>query len=220
MPPSARFIVGIDASGPANSKDTCACVLAVAGGRATYLRHVSDLGDAAAIALVGGLAQEGSVVVGIDAPLSYQDGGGDRERRDSELRQDVQKKGLLSGSVMTPTMTRMAYLTLRGMGLARGIQLACGPDVRIVEVHPGAALVLREAPASDVRTVKSDEAARKRLAAWLREEGLDALPDEVAKSDHALMSAAAALAAWGWSEGRTKWIRPAEPPLHPFDFVA
>jgi predicted nuclease with RNAse H fold len=219
MPTSARFIVGIDASGPTNHADTCACVLTVRDGAATYLRHDAGLGDAAVIALVASLTREGAVTIGLDAPLSYNDGGGDRPG-DRALRAAVATAGLLSGSVMTPTMTRMAYLTLRGMGLARGIQLACGPDVRIVEVHPGAALVLREAPASDVRTVKSDEAARKRLVVWLREEGLDGLPDSLADSDHALMSAAAALAAWRWSEGRMKWIRPAEPPLHPFDFVA
>lgn len=212
-----RFIVGIDASGPTNHDDTCACVLAVADGRATYLRHVSGLSDAAAIALVAGL--DGPVVIGLDAPLSYSDGGGDRPG-DKRLRDAITARGMLPGSVMTPTMTRMAYLTLRGMGLARGLTLGCGPAVRIVEVHPGAALVLRGAPVGDVRAVKSDAAARERLVAWLRDAGLEGLPDDVADTDHALMSAAAALAAWSWSEGRTAWICAAVPPLHPYDFVA
>lgn len=214
-----RFIVGIDASGPSNHADTCACVLAVRDGRAAYLQHVNGLSDAAAIALVASLAQEGPVVVGLDAPLSYADGGGDRPG-DKRLRDAITARGMLPGSVMTPTMTRMAYLTLRGLGLARGLTLGCGPAVRIVEVHPGAALVLRGAPVADVRAVKSDAAARLRLVAWLRDAGLGGLPDALADTDHALMSAAAALAAWSWSEGQAAWRWPAVPPLHPYDFVA
>lgn len=216
---ATRFVVGIDASGPSNHKDTCACVLAVADGRATCLRHLSGLSDTAVIALVAGLTPKGPVIVGLDAPLSYNDGGGDRPG-DQGLRRKVREAGMLSGSVMTPTMTRMAYLTLRGLSLARGLTLGGGTAVRIVEVHPGAALVLRGAPVSEVRAVKSDEAARLRLVAWLRDAGLDGLPDGVAESDHALMSAAAALSAWRWSEGQTAWICEAVPPLHPYDFVA
>ncbi|MFP3489293.1 DUF429 domain-containing protein, partial [Staphylococcus sp. SIMBA_130] len=78
------------------------------------------------------------VTIGIDAPLSYQPGGGDRPS-DRALRQRIVKAGMRSGSIMTPTMTRMVYLKLRGISLSRGLEA----NAHIVEVHPGAAIGLR-----------------------------------------------------------------------------
>lgn len=155
-------------------------------------------------------------VVGLDAPLSYEPGGGDR-RADRALREAV--KGFVPRpSIMTPTMTRMAYLTLRGLAVAR-LVLAVRPRARIVETHPGAHLVLAGADPNDVGALKRDAAARRRLVAWSVGKGMTAIEDR-AFDDHEVASIAAARAAWRWSDGESNWQMPADPPLYPFAVCA
>ena len=72
-------------------------------------------------------------MIGIDAPLSYQDGGGDRPQ-DKSIRQFIKKHGLSGSSIMPPTLTKMVYLTLRGIGLTRRIMLLNdSQNIRMVE---------------------------------------------------------------------------------------
>ena len=158
-------IVGIDLSGPANAADT-ALIIGHATAESLEL-YESRLGvsDTSILALARKLAA-GPAVLALDAPLSYNEGGGDRPS-DRHLRRKIIDAGMASGSVMSPTMTRMAYLTLRGIAVARGIQSVAGPTVRIVEVHPGATMALRGAPIEAVRGFAKQPEARTELLRWL-----------------------------------------------------
>lgn len=210
------IIMGVDLSGPSNHADTACAVFERLGDTLIYRRHLAWLGDADLLHLVDGTSRGASLTIGLDAPLSYQDGGGDR-RRDRELRKRLTHVGMPSGTVMTPTMTRMAYLTLRGVSLSRMIATS-HPDAAIVEVHPFGSLALAGAPVEDLVIVKKDASARERIAAWLTENGMDGLPDQEF-SDHELAAFGAAWAAWKWQSGDAAWIAPAEAPSHPFAFA-
>lgn len=207
-------VVGIDLAGPTNAEDTAVATALDHGGSLRCTGVVRGVDDDA---LRGQIESWGeNPVVGLDAPLSYEPGGGDRAM-DRDLRRAV--KGLLpAGSVMTPTMTRMAYLTLRGVAVAR-LVLALRPAARIVEVHPGASLVLSGADADAVRTIKLDREARARVRDWLGSNGVTAIPTHPL-GDHELAALAAARAAWRWGHGRASWCAAARPPLHPFDVCA
>ena len=210
------IIMGVDLSGPSNHADTACAVFERLGDTLIYRRHLAWLGDADLLHLVDGASRGASLTIGLDAPLSYQDGGGDRHR-DRELRKRLTRAGLPSGTVMTPTMTRMAYLTLRGVSLSRMIA-ASHPDAAIVEVHPFGSLALAGAPVEDLAIVKKDAPARARIAYWLSENGMDGLPDQEF-SDHELAAFGAAWAAWKWQSGNAAWTAPAEVPSHPFAFA-
>ena len=209
-------VIGLDLSGPGNTADTAAVVGEASPEGLRLTGHAVGVADDAILAWVA--AAGPGVVVGLDAPLSYQPGGGDRPG-DRALRRAVVAAGMASGSVMTPTMTRMAYLTLRGVSLSRALgTLAERP--RVAEVHPGAALALRGAPIADVRALKQDAAARARLLAWLEAAGVRGAAALPADSDHLVAACACALAAWKWASGEPAWLQRAEPPAHPHDYVA
>ena len=212
-PRATAFVLGLDLAGPGNATDTAAALCRVVGDGLELVESHLGLADADIAAM---LPAAGDLVVGLDAPLSYQPGGGDRAG-DRDLRARLRELGLASGTVMAPTMTRMAYLTLRGISVARLIG-SLRPDARVVEVHPAGALVMRGAPVADVREMKRSAAARGRLIAWLggRISGTGLSPDA---GDHEVAAAAAALAAGDWSRGRPAWSRDAEPPHHPHDYV-
>ncbi len=215
---SPTYILGIDPSSPANAADTCAAAFAQQADRLSFREAVHGAGDLQIMDLVTSLGKEGRVVVGIDAPLSYNAGGGDR-LSDKELRRLVITKGSRVG-VMTPTMTRMVYLTLRGVALTRMLEsLRPQVDVALVEVHPGACMALRGAPLQDVQAFKREPAARLRLLEWLEAQRVGGVPRLEDLSDHFVAACAAALAAWQWSLGRAVWCHPAQPPEHPYDFA-
>jgi predicted nuclease with RNAse H fold len=211
---TARHVVGIDLSGPTNARDTAVATARDDGDRLRCTGIELGLDDSGLRDAIESWGDH--CVVGLDAPLSYQPGGGDRHA-DRSLRRAV-KPMLPAGSVMTPTMTRMAYLTLRGMAVARLVQ-SLRPDARIVEVHPGASLVLAGADDADVRALKADADARERLRRWLGENGVGSIPTRPL-GDHELAAVAAARAAWRWSHGHAAWRAPADFPLHPFDVCA
>jgi len=160
----------------------------------------------------------GSVWVGIDAPLSYNPGGGLRPA-DRFLKQRTIAAGLHPGSVMPPTFNRMVYLTLRGISVARNLLSIPNWTGGIVEVHPGASFALRGAPIEWVRGYKSEMSARLELLSWLNGHGMSRLSQDD-PSDHYVASCAAALAAWKWKEGSSTWVEKAVHPEHPFDFSA
>lgn len=212
-------VVGIDLSGPSNTRATSLAYFADYGERLSFLDKLSGADDRQIFDLVAHLAADDELVVGLDAPLSYNIGGGDR-LGDSGLRQTIVKAGLRSGTVMPPTMTRMVYLTLRGIAIARSLEtLAADHSVQVVEVHPGAAMALRGAPVDAVRTFKDDVAAREKLLAWLTGQNLENLTALADYSAHDLAACAAAFAAWKWRRGESCWIQPAAPPHHPYDFA-
>ncbi len=210
-------ILGIDLSGPRNVKDTYVAAFGASDTTLHYVDSIAAADDLSILRLTSDLAARGPVVVGIDAPLSHNATGGDRPS-DSALRRLVhQRKGRIG--IMPPTMIRMVYLTLRGISLARLLEAALGPTIRIVEVHPGAAMFLRGADRADLASIKKEAGARERLLDWLETKGLTAVPHGKETPDHFVMACGAALAAWDWTLGRSAWRFPASPPLHPYDFA-
>src|SRR5689334_120141 len=158
-------IAGIDLSGPRNFADTC-LVSFEERGEEIHLIEVRDGADDDQILdVISGFGQNERIVIGIDAPLSYNPKGGDR-RSDSELRRLVHAQGGHVG-IMPPTLIRMVYLTLRGLHVTRLLE-ALKPqyDLGIVEIHPGACMILRGADPGDVRTFKTDSLARGHLLNW------------------------------------------------------
>jgi len=217
------YTVGIDLSGPRNREDTVLAFFAPGenGASLRLVKSVHGASDSEIVQEITTLLTPDAAppVIGIDAPLSYNEGGGDRPA-DADLRRRIVAAGLASGSVMPPTLTRMAYLTLRGVCVARTLGMSLPVPPAVVEVHPGAAMVLRGAPSDAVRSMKTSAPGRRRLLRWLEEEGLKGVTDGSGSSDHYVAACAAALSAWKWNAGNPAWIQPADPPHHPFDYVA
>ena len=227
MSPRNLTIIGIDLSGPSNIRDTALAVFMSRGEELCLERTATGVSDAAILEITAELTGRRKVAVGLDAPLSYNPGGGDRPG-DRALRTVLHQAGLSSGSVMTPTMTRMAYLTLRGMAVARGLELTVGEitaaekpgtEIALAEVHPGGALILRGAPVQAVRGLKSDPSSRQVLLEWMETQGMTGAASLKSADDHLVAACAAALGAWGWMQGQPAWLHPAQPPLHPYDYV-
>jgi predicted nuclease with RNAse H fold len=155
--------------------------------------------DRKIIETIGALSSCGEeVIVGLDAPLSYQDGGGDRPS-DKEIRNAIRAAGFYHGSIMPPTFHRMVYLTLRGIGLSRSLQKL---NASIVEVHPGAALGLRlkEEDRNLALTYKKNNESRLHLIPYFDQWGVKGITAEAIDTSHGLDACAAALAAWHWGD--------------------
>jgi predicted nuclease with RNAse H fold len=121
---------------------------------------------------------------------------------------------------MPPTMIRMVYLTLRGLQLTRILEsLKPQYDLRIVETHPGAFMILRSANQTEVRNFKKDFGAREHLLDWLESQGVKGITGAEKPTDHYVAACAAALGAWQWNMGKSLWCFEAEPPHHPYDFA-
>jgi uncharacterized protein len=208
-------IIGIDLSGPTNTAETALAWFRVDGQGLVYEGSRVGATDQQILNLVSNLG--GDLVFGLDAPLSYNPGGGDRPA-DQDLRQRLVAAGLVSGSVMTPTMTSMAYLTLRGISVARFLS-ASNHNTRFVEVHPAGCMVLRGADRDAVRGMKTSQEARRKLLAWLDRQGLTGAAQLDPETSHLVAACASALAAWKWSINRSVWITPASFPFHPYDLA-
>lgn len=215
-------VIGIDLSGPSNHKDTVLAVFEIQNRQLRFVKGRSHMSDEEILNEVLAQSQEDEIVIGIDAPLSYEDGGGDRES-DRSLRKFIVEIGMKSGSIMPPTLNRMVYLTLRGIKLTREITTLITPNpISIVEVHPGAVIGSRlSAKEMDyVLTYKQDIEMRKVLLSWLEQQQLIGIPETVDEQSHSIDACAAALGAWHWKDPAftPKWRYTANPPLHPFDY--
>ena len=211
-------ILGIDLSGPRNVADTCLVCFEERAEKIHLVEVREGADDPQILELISGLSQKERIIIGIDAPLSYNSKGGDRPS-DAELRRLVHTQGGRVG-ILPPTMIRMVYLTLRGMLLTRFLEsLKPQYNLEIVEVHPGACLILRGAQANDVHKFKSEPAVRGRLLEWLEMQGLSGIFLPEAVSDHFVAACAAALGAWQWSLGKSVWRFALQPPHHPYDFA-
>jgi predicted nuclease with RNAse H fold len=211
-------VVGIDLSGPRNVADTFVTIFEEDGTHLNFVESIEEADDQKIFTVISNFEKSEAVVIGIDAPLSYNPGGGERES-DRELRRLVLEKGRGIG-IMPPTMIRMVYLTLRGVALTRMLEtLKLNLDLQIMEVHPGACMLLRGANAKDVAGFKGDMQARLNLLDWLETKGLLGLPKQNEPADHFAASCASALGAWQWALGKPVWVHAAEPPNHPYDFA-
>jgi uncharacterized protein len=215
-------VIGIDLSGPSNHKDTVMAVFEKQDNGLKFLKLKRNIGDLEILDEVETQSQMDEVVIGMDAPLSYEDGGGDR-LGDKLLRQYIMSIGMKSGSIMPPTFNRMVYLTLRGIKLSREIgNISTVHPISIVEVHPGAVIGSR-LPQNDLEYVlryKQELASRCFIKNWLGEQHLTQLPSYIVEESHMIDACAAALGAWHWRDPlqQTKWLLPANPPLHPYDY--
>ena len=211
-------ILGIDLSGPRNFADTC-LVNFEERGKEIHLTDVHEgADDHQILKAISTIRKNEPIIIGIDAPLSYNPTGGDRPS-DSDLRRLIHAQGGHTG-IMPPTMIRMVYLTLRGLQLTRLLESLKPPvDLRIVEVHPGACMILRGADVGDVRQFKVQSLARGRLLNWLETKGLKGITSIELVSDHYVAACAAALGAWQWSMGKSVWCFAQESPHHPYDFA-
>ncbi|WLR46409.1 DUF429 domain-containing protein [Halobacillus litoralis] len=212
--------LGIDLSGPSNSKDTVLVHFKKQRDKLYYEHHETSINDHALITYIESLANTDSVTIGIDAPLSYEDGGGDRES-DRDLRSFVTGLGMKGASIMPPTMMRMVYLSLRGIRITREIERLCTQyEIHLVEVHPGAALGARMETVDDVLHYKKELSIRKRIREWFETQQLIRIPKAMAEESHTIDACAAALAAWHWQDPdyEPAWLYKAALPLHPYDF--
>jgi predicted nuclease with RNAse H fold len=211
-------MVGIDLSGPRNFADTCLVSFEERGEEIHLMDVREGADDDQILEAIRSLGRKERIVVGIDAPLSYNSKGGDRPS-DLELRRLVKSQGGRVG-IMPPTMIRMVYLTLRGIQQTRFLELLKPQyQLEIVEVHPGACMILRGADAEDVRKFKSEPSARGRLLDWLETKGVKGICNPEFITDHYVAACAAALAAWQWSLGESAWCFASNPPHHPYDFA-
>ncbi|GAB3804524.1 DUF429 domain-containing protein [Virgibacillus kimchii] len=215
-------IIGIDLSGPSNHKDTVLTVFEAAGEQLRFIKCRNHMSDAEILEEIFVQSQIDEVVIGLDAPLSYEDGGGDRES-DRALRKFIVEMGMKPGSIMAPTFTRMVYLTLRGIKLSREIetQISRHP-ISLVEVHPGAVIGSRLTVLEKdyVLSYKQNPEVRKLLLGWFEQQQLIGIPETAAEKSHTIDACAAALGAWHWGDEvfTPKWVYAAKPPLHPYDF--
>jgi uncharacterized protein len=215
-------VIGIDLSGPSNHKDTVLSLFEKQDRELKFLKLMSDVSDFDILEEIQVQSKIDEVIIGIDAPLSYEDGGGDRQG-DKLLRQFIISFGMKSGSIMPPTFNRMVYLTLRGIKLTREIEkMKTSNPISIVEVHPGAVIGSRLL-LEDIQYVlnyKQDLSARTFLRNWLGEQQIKELPAFIEKESHTIDACAAALGAWHWKDPlyKPKWLLPANPPLHPYDY--
>lgn len=69
-------------------------------------------------------------------------------------------------------------------------------------------------------TVFSGSPSGKMRLEWLQTQGLEEITGIAEPSDHYVAACAAALGAWKWALGESKWLYPADPPLHPFDYAS
>lgn len=215
-------IIGIDLSGPANHRDTVLTVFKQNQSELIFEDMIEHGSDHDIVSAIYEASLEDDVVIGIDAPLSYQDGGGDRPQ-DKSIRQFIKSYGLAGSSIMPPTLTKMVYLTLRGISLTRQIQsINSAHKIRMVEVHPGAAIGTRIefAKIQHALFYKKELQSRKVILEWLRAKKLVNLPDQLVDTSHGIDACAAALAAWHWVDETKQptWCWSETSEEHPYEF--
>ena len=195
-------VIGLDLSGPRNTADTYLVVFSEQGNELQFVENVNGADDGQIFHMVSNLGKNEPIVIGMDAPLSYNPGGGDRPS-DASLRRLVHEKGGGVG-IMPPTMIRMVYLTLRGIVLTRMLE-TLSPNSNFASWRSTPAQVCSYAglPPKSVSAFKRDEAARAQLLQWLTAQGLKGISRTEIVPDHYVAACAAALGAWQWSLGQS-----------------
>ena len=212
------IIFGIDLSGPSNTKESALVSFEARNNSLQLKTAIEGVTDFSIYDAIADNSANAKAIVGIDSPLSYNPGGGDR-KSDKDLRKHIIAKGLPSGSVMPPTLNKMAYLTLRGISVCRFLESQPNKKINIVEVHPSGAMALRGAPVKSIKKMKTSTKARQTVLHWLENQGLNGINLSGSVSDHYVAACAAALAAWKWHLKESVWAFKSEMPFHPYDFA-
>ena len=214
-----QIFLGIDLSGPVNIIDT-----AISWFKYDYLNEQLVLinykigaDDNFIFNIVKDLSRNNNLLIAIDAPLSYNIKGGDR-KSDQSLRKFLKERDFKTSSVMTPTMTRMSYLTLRGISITRILE-TLNNKPKIIEVHPFISLLINGANKVDIDNVKKNTKAKKNILTFLKKRQISDLPIIASKNDHFLSSIIAARIAYLYSKNQYQWISKRKFPFHPYDFV-
>lgn len=201
------MIAGIDLAGPKNHKDTAMTI--IHNKRIIIKSNLSDSN-------IFDLIEKYKIShLGIDAPLSYSETGGYRES-DKELRSFLNSMGFSKIGVMSPTFSRMIYLTSRGIRLTRLLfNLDNTPE--IYEVHPGGFFVLDNYPYNLVTTVKNDFSSVEKITDIIKTKGYKFEVDPL--NDHELMSVGVALAIEAQLLNKSHWIFK-ESDIDGYDFIS
>jgi predicted nuclease with RNAse H fold len=186
------IIVGIDPSGPSNHKDTCIVWFRDEVVELIFQDYISGASDKSIVDLISDLADEEQVCIGLDAPLSYNDGGGMRPC-DKHLQATIIPRSI-------------SHLETKHI-------------VKVVETHPGATFALGGAPIGAVRDYSRNRESRSALFDWLVENELHGIPEDLVESSHLIASCGCALAAWKWLHNESQWCWPSNPFHHLFDFA-
>lgn len=181
-------VIGIDLAGPANFVDTALCCF-----DGTQVTSQSGVSDQDIVNFLQQFDANRPILIAIDAPLTYQEGGGYRDV-DRVLRKTLNARGFSKIGVMAPTMTKMVYLTLRGLRLR---ELCSSFDnIAVFETHPGAALVFDQVDYSSVTQIKTQPTVIELI--WRKLTGRYVFLESVLmpQNDHQLMAIAAMLSAY------------------------
>lgn len=125
-------------------------------------------------------------------PLFYQDGGGYRPC-DADLRRFLNARGFHRVGVMAPTMTKMVYLTLRGISLVHNLGKI---GAQVYETHPGASLLLSGMDSNSVFNLKTHHEAIEAIVCQWHSQGL--MFSQPPKNDHQVMAVQALLTGERW----------------------
>ena len=214
-----QIFFGIDLSGPVNIIDTVISWFKYdySKEKLSLIDYKIGADDNFIFNIVKDLSINNDLFLAIDAPLSYNMNGGDRES-DKSLREFLKKKNIKTSSVMTPTMTRMSYLTLRGISITRILE-TFKKKPKIIEVHPVVSLLINGANKEDIKNIKKNEKAKQNIFNFLKKRQISKLPVIVSKNDHFISSVIAAQIAYFYSKNQYQWRSKRKFPFHPYDFV-
>ncbi len=214
-----QIFCGIDLSGPVNVIDTVISWFNFdySKKKLVLINYKIGADDNFIFNTVKDLSKNNHLFIAMDSPLSYNMNGGDREG-DKSLREFLKEKNIKTSSVMTPTMTRMSYLTLRGISITRILE-TLNNKPKIIEVHPFISLLINGANKVDIDNVKKNAKAKKNILSFLKKRQISDLPIIASKNDHFLSSIIAARIAYLYSKNQYQWISKRKFPFHPYDFV-
>ena len=214
-----QIFFGIDLSGPVNIIDTVISWFKYdrSKEKLNLIDYKIGADDYFIFNIIKDLSINNDLFLAIDAPLSYNMNGGDRES-DKSLREFLKKKNIKTSSVMTPTMTRMSYLTLRGISITRILE-TLKKKPKVIEVHPFVSLLINGANKEDIKNVKKNEKAKQNILNFLKKRKISKLPVIVSKNDHFISSVIAAQIAFFYSRNQYQWRTKRKFPFHPYDFV-
>ena len=119
---------------------------------------------------------------------------------------------------MTPTMSRMSYLTLRGIAITRILETIKNKP-QIIEVHPFVSLLINGGNNEDIVNVKKNVRSKQNILNFLEKRKFENLPIKASENDHLLASIIAAEIAYFYSKNEYNWINKKKFPFHPYDFV-